>query len=159
MNKLLVGLALVFAACGGGGSLSLEEFPQELRDAYCKDLARCGVVKDLATCQHTDLGVFELDLRLNGSQLGVFDGGAARFDGGKAQDCVDKIANASCDLTDEVQRGLSLLQRLVLPEECGRTATGTLHAGEVCSVGSECISQACQLQACDMACCPGTCLG
>ena len=161
MNKLLVGLALVFAACGGGGSLSLEEFPQELRDAYCKDLARCGVVKDLATCQHTDLGVFELDLRLNGSQLGVFDGGAARFDGGKAQDCVDKITNASCDLTDEVQRGLSLLvpDRRALPEVCNQIFTGTLHAGEACTSGSECISQLCQIQPCDEACCPGTCLG
>ena len=159
MNKLLVALTLVLTACGGGGSLSLEEFPQELRDAYCKNLVKCGVAKDLATCQKETLGAFEIDLHLSATQFAVFDGGKAKFDGGKAKTCVDRIVNASCDLTDEVQRGLSLLQNLVLPEECGQSATGTLHAGEVCSVGSACISQACQLQQCDQACCPGTCLG
>jgi hypothetical protein len=159
MNKLMVVLTLVFAACGGGGSLSLEEFPQELRDAYCRNLVRCGVVEDLGTCQKESLGRFEIDLHLSATQFAVFDANKAKFDGGKAKDCVDKVANASCDLTDEVQRGLSLLSSLVLPETCGLAATGTLHAGEACTVGSECISQACQIQACNMACCPGTCLG
>jgi hypothetical protein len=162
MNKLAVALALVFAACGGGGSISLEEYPQELRDAYCNDLVKCGVVKDLATCQKTDLGVFEIDLRLNAMQLGVFDGGKAKFNGSKAQACVDEVADASCDLTDEVQRGLSLLineNQRTLPEVCAGVFTGTLHAGTTCISGSECISQQCQAPSCDMACCQGTCAG
>ena len=160
MNKLAVVLAFVFAACGGGGgSLSIDDFSQELRDAYCKDLVRCGVVNDLATCQDTDLGVFEIDVRLNGSQFGVFDGGTAKFDGGNAKDCVDKIASASCDLTDEVQRGLSLLRRRVFPEVCGQIFVGTRHAGEACTFAAECISQDCQIPGCSDACCPGTCVG
>lgn len=159
MNKLLVAWTLVFAACGGGGSLSIEEYPQELRDAYCKDLVRCGVIKDLATCQQTDLGGFELDIRLNDSDLGVFDSGKAKFDGGKAKSCVDQVASASCDLTDEVQRGLSLLPQRALPEVCGQIFTGTLHAGEACTSGAECTSLRCQIQPCSDACCPGTCVG
>jgi len=159
MNKLLVVLTLALTACGGGGSLSIEEFPQELRDAYCSDLVRCGVVKDLATCQKESLGGFELDFRLNASDLGVFDSGKAKFDGGKAKSCVDQIASASCDLTDEVQRGLSLLLDRALPESCGQAFTGTLHAGEVCTSSAECISQLCQGPSCDHACCTGTCVG
>ncbi|HSS00981.1 MAG TPA: hypothetical protein VLM79_28185 [Kofleriaceae bacterium] len=117
------------------------------------------MVKDLATCQKESLGGFELDFRLNGSDLGVFDSGKAKFDGGKAKSCVDKIAGASCDLTDEVQRGLSLLNPRALPEACGQAFTGTLHAGEVCTSSAECISQICQGPSCDHACCPGTCTG
>lgn len=159
MNKLAVVLALVFAACGGGSSLSLEEFPQEIRDAYCKNLVRCGVVKSVDTCQNASLGGYEFSLHVSATTLAVFDGGKAKFDGGKAQACVDAIAAASCDLTDEVQRGLSLLPDLVLPEACGQVATGTLHAGDACTASPECISQGCRIPRCNMACCSGTCVG
>jgi hypothetical protein len=148
MNKLLVALAFVFAACGGGGSLSIDEYPQEFREAFCKNFVKCGVVKDLQSCRALNFGV---DLHLSGTALAAFDSDKAKFDGGKAQSCVDAIADSSCDLTDESQR--------VLPEVCDEIASGTLHAGDACTVGAQCISQRCTIQNCGMACCPGTCSG
>lgn len=148
MHKLAVVLTLVFAACGGGASLSLEEYPQEVRDAFCQNFVKCGVIKDLETCRKLDFGV---DIQLTETFLAAVDSGKAKFNGDKAKSCVDGIADASCDVFDDTQRAG--------PVECSQILTGTLRAGGACTVSAECISLDCRIQDCNMACCPGTCLG
>ena len=148
MTKLAVALALLIAACGGGDSLSVEEYPQEFRDAFCKNFVKCGIAKDLDTCRKLNFGV---DLHISATAQAAFDSGKAKFNSGNAKACVDGIADSSCDLTAESQR--------FVPAACDGIASGTLHAGEACTIGAECISLQCNIQRCNMACCPGTCVG
>jgi hypothetical protein len=148
MTKLLVALAVV-AACGGGSdSVALDDYPQEFREAFCRNFVKCGVVKDLETCRNLNFGV---DVHITASGQAAFDMGKAKFNGGKAQACVDGIADASCDLTSESQRQL--------PLACDEVASGTLRAGEACTLGAECLSLDCEVPICDMACCVGSCVG
>jgi hypothetical protein len=149
MTKLSVALAVVLAACGGGsGSLNLDEYPQEFREAFCRNFVKCGLVKDLDTCRNLNFGI---DLHITASGQAAFDMGKAKFNGGKAQACVDGIADASCDLTSESQRQI--------PLACDEIVSGTLGAGEACTLGAECLSLRCSVPNCGMACCTGSCVG
>jgi hypothetical protein len=148
MTKLLVALAVIAAACGGSGSVALDDYPQEFREAFCRNFVKCGVVKDLETCRNLNFGV---DVHITASGQAAFDMGKAKFNGAKAQSCIDGIANASCDLTSESQRDL--------PLACDQVASGTLRAGEACTLGAECISLQCAIPDCEMACCTGSCIG
>ncbi|HEY0990661.1 MAG TPA: Dickkopf N-terminal cysteine-rich domain-containing protein [Kofleriaceae bacterium] len=147
MTRRLVAVAVLLAACGTD-SVSLEDYPQEFRDAFCRNFVKCGVVKDLDTCRNLNFGV---DLHITASGQAAFDMGKAKFHGEKAQSCVDGIANSSCDLTSESQRQL--------PLACDQVATGTLHNGEACTLSAECISTTCSVPNCGMACCTGSCVG
>jgi hypothetical protein len=152
MSKLVIAMALLVAACGGGDSMSVDEFAQEVRDAFCKNYVKCGVVKDFETCRNLNFSV-ELDrfLHVTGTEHAAYDSGKARFNSGNAQTCVDGIADSSCDQSEESRRSL--------PAECNTFSSGTLHAGEACTTDFECISLTCRISNCNMACCPGTCVG
>jgi hypothetical protein len=152
MTRLMVAMALLVVACGGGDSMNVEEYGQEFRDAFCKNFVKCGVVKDLETCRKLNFSPeLDLSLHLSATAKAAFDSGKARFNSDNAQACVDGLADFSCDVADESQR--------LVPEACDSFASGTLHAGEACTVGVECISLFCAVEQCNMACCPGTCLG
>lgn len=148
MNKLVVALAVLAAACGGKDSIALDDYPQAFRDAFCRNFIKCNAVRDLETCRNLNFGV---DLYITASGQAAFDMGKAEFDGEKAQACVDGIAGASCDLTSESQRAL--------PEACAQVVRGTLAAGATCALGSECRSLRCQVPLCNEACCMGACVG
>jgi hypothetical protein len=148
MTKLLVALAVVAAACGGSDSVALDDYPQEFRDAFCRNFVKCGLVTDLETCRNVNFGI---DIHITASGQAAFDMGLAKFNGDKAQACVDGIANASCDLTSESQRQA--------PLACDQIASGTLGNGEACTLGAECISLDCRVPNCGMACCTGSCVG
>jgi hypothetical protein len=145
-------MAVLVAACGTD-SVSLEEYPQEFRDAFCRNFVKCGMVKDLDTCRKLNFGI---DPYLTASGKAAIDMNKSDFDAGKAQACVDAIANSSCGATGELQRALFGAR---LPEACSLVLAGALHNGESCGLDDECISQDCRIPQCNMACCIGTCSG
>lgn len=146
MRKALV--VVLAVGCGGGDGLSLADYPQALIDALCQHEVNCGEYPDVATCERSDL----LRLTTNPSANAAVSAGKILYDAGKARECVDTIANASCDTTDADLRFL-------FPSACFETATGTLHAGDACAINDECISLACDVPSCPDACCQGTCTG
>jgi hypothetical protein len=152
MTKLLVAMAVLVAACGTD-SVSLEDYPQELRDSFCRNFVKCGMAKDLDTCRKLNFGI---DPYLTASGRAAFEMNKSEFNGGKAQACVDAIANSSCDVTGDLQRALL---GGPLPEACDQVVAGALHNGEACGLDSECRSLQCNVPRCNMACCTGTCAG
>ncbi|HEX4422602.1 MAG TPA: hypothetical protein VH165_32025 [Kofleriaceae bacterium] len=149
MNKLILAVLLGCVACGGGGgSVSIDDYPDHLRDAFCNYLVKCGESKDLDTCRTGHLG---LDFSVGASERAAFDGKVATFDGVAAQACTDALGARDCDLTSQSNR--------VIPEACLGIAIGTVHDGAACAQDVECISQVCDVPACSMACCKGTCIG
>ena len=70
MTKLLVALAVVAVACGGSDSVSLDDYPVEFREAFCRNFVKCGVVKDLETCRNLNFGI-DVHITASGQALGV----------------------------------------------------------------------------------------
>src|SRR5262245_40516053 len=58
----------------GVDPVSLENYPQQFRDAFCRSFVKCGVVKDLDTCRNLNFGV---DLHITASGHAAFDMGKA----------------------------------------------------------------------------------
>jgi hypothetical protein len=144
-----VALFLVVGACGGGGgSVAPQDYPDELRDAFCRYFVKCGAIEDLETCQAANLGV---RFRTSASAAAAEAAGKVTFDGDAARDCVDALADRACDTTSQSVR--------VLPEPCRRVTIGTGGDGAACAVGDECGSKVCDVPACPDACCQGTCVG
>jgi hypothetical protein len=147
VSRALAASILLVMACGGD-SVSLDAYPEALNDAVCDFLVKCGQAKDHAACRAANLG---FENRLNASQLDAIQRGRAKYNSGKAQDCLDGIAGRSCDTTSQAYREL--------PAACAEAITGTLGDGEKCAVDEECGSQVCDVPSCDAACCLGTCFG
>jgi hypothetical protein len=145
-------LVVVFAlGCGGGSSgdgVSLTDFPNALLAALCQHEANCGEFPDVPTCERSNL----LRLNSNPSAAAAVAADKILYNAGKARECVDTIANATCDSTDADLRFL-------FPAACFQTATGTVHAGAACAINDECISLMCTVPSCPDACCQGTCSG
>src|SRR5262245_45537604 len=119
MKKLLAAMALLVAC--GTDSVSSDQFAQAYRDAFCRNFVKCGSVKDLDTCRKLSLGPVLDTVHVTASGQAVFDMGKAGFDGGKAQACIDAIANADCDVSSASQR--PLLEGLN-PDVCSGIVTG-----------------------------------
>lgn len=145
MRSLLA--LLVLAGCGG--SLTIDEYPTALRDAYCKYLTRCGAFPDVDTCQHANIGI---NIVIDPSDQQAVDKGKVLFDGGLAQDCLDAFGAQTCDSTDEDGRSF-------VSQKCRDIIKGTVGNGGACALGAECKSGVCNVPTCTMACCQGTCMG
>lgn len=140
MRAILAGLVVV-AGCQSG--LAVEDWAEARRDWQCEYYAQCGLFRDFATCKGTNLGVRYHDPWLiDGVKKGRIwwdDDGASR--------CLAR--RVSCDLTstDHWWR-------------CDPFTEGTLHDGETCSIGSECLSKECWIEeSCRGLCCKGVCVG
>jgi hypothetical protein len=141
---------VVVAACsgGGGGSVTLTEYPKALQDAYCRYLARCGAFPDVATCERANLG---LPMQVSPRMQAEIDMGKVVYDSDKAGQCIDDFGAQSCDTTDEDGR--------VEPQSCIDITHGTVGSGGACADNNECASKMCNVPVCQMACCQGTCVG
>lgn len=146
MRTLVIATA-VLAGCGVD-PVAVDDYASEVRDAYCRYLARCGGIEDVATCRRLEIG---LHVRLSATELAAIDMGRTKFDGENARRCLDALADRSCDTTSKSNRAV--------PDACRSIVTGTLHEGEVCSEGEQCISRNCEQPICNMACCLGSCVG
>lgn len=151
MRKLLV-TTLLLAACGGGGgnSLTLAEYPDAAREAFCRFLVRCGDIASLDVCMTSNIG---LNIHIPASLEAGIDMSKVKFSGTAASACLDALANQSCDLTSQSSR--------VPIDACAQLVTGTRHNGDACAIDAECVSQVCDVTNCDpsAACCMGTCAG
>ena len=140
---------LVLAACGGGsGSVTLADYPQAFKDAYCRYLARCGEFPDVATCETANIG---FNFHIDPSSQAAVDMNKVIFDGDQAAACLDAFGAQTCDSTDESGRSL--------PASCQNAVRGTVGSGGACAMNAECKSQTCDVPGCGSACCQGTCTG
>jgi hypothetical protein len=147
MRHLVIVTAVLLAACGAD-SVSLDSYPDAVRDAACRHLVKCGIVESLDTCRKVNIGI---NIHVSASDQAAIDMGKTRYDGENAQRCLDALASRSCDVTSESNRAI--------PDACREIATGTQHDGAACAQDTECISLSCNVPACDLACCTGTCAG
>lgn len=139
MHRALVVVVLV--GCGGG--IPSSDYLARLVDARCSYLTRCGLFPDTATCKTF------LPQAADPSFQAAIDAGRSHYDADKAEQCVNQVANASCDLTSQEGRES--------PSVCQEVLTGTGTASDPCASNSECTSQVCNVPTCTMACCTGTC--
>jgi hypothetical protein len=154
MRRLVIA-AIVLTGCGPG-SVTLDDYPEAARGAYCSYMAECGVVEDVETCLATNIGfdftINDLDLRLSASRRAAIAMGKIRYDGESAKRCLDALGVArGCDPTAEISR--------VRPDECLEIFSGRLHGDEECARDDECISRQCEVADCEDACCTGVCVG
>ena len=148
MTKLLRSCLLVVAASacgGGGGSIAYEDLDQQLQQARCQRLVRCGLFNDQASC----LGYFWV--LPNPGLAAAIAGHKVDYDGELARQCVDATAARSCDDTAPDVRRPS--------DACSRMFGGTLEGGAACSIDEVCASGTCETPAtCPQnGCCVGTC--
>jgi len=147
MRTLIATAVLAIAACSGSTSLAIDGYEDAVRDAVCRNLAKCGGVESVEVCRTVNLGVV---VHLAPGEQIAIEMGKVGFHGDQAQACLDALADRSCDVTSRSNR--------VLPPACG-FVTGTQHAGAACALDDECISLFCGIPSCGEACCPGTCIG
>jgi hypothetical protein len=141
MRSLAVAMMLV--GCGGG--IDAKDYASQLRDANCELRTRCGQFPDVASCE----AYFPI-----GDDSGLrtaIDRGVVHYDGDKAQECINDLANSPCDQTSMEARNL--------PDACAQAVTGTIAVGATCTENAECESAACSLPSCGEACCTGMCVG
>ena len=141
MRSLAVAMMLI--GCGGG--IDAKDYAQQLRDADCELRTRCGQFPDVASCAAYFTVGDEAGL------LAAIDHGVVNYDGDKAQECVNDIANQPCDETT--------MEARTLPDACNHAVTGTVAVGGQCSQNTECQSAACSIPTCSQQCCIGTCVG
>lgn len=147
MRRHALAVVLCLAACSDD-SVSFNDFPDALKDAYCRYLHKCNEVESVASCMTANIG---LNIHISASSQAIIDMKKAKYDGVKARQCLDALANRSCDLTSESAR--------VEPTACREYVTGVAHADAACAADVECISQNCNVPTCNMSCCQGTCVG
>ncbi|MFT3695785.1 MAG: hypothetical protein QM831_21790 [Kofleriaceae bacterium] len=135
----LVGCLVLFAACS---STSPSDYEGQLRDANCAQLVRCNEFPDVTSCQQffvVNDASFEAEIAA----------GTINFDSDKANECINAIKNAPCDLTAKESR--------VTPDACTQAVSGTLEDNTDCYSNESCKSGTCIAQSCPDACCVGQC--
>jgi len=140
-------LALV-AGCGSD-SISIEDLPDEVKDARCDNLVRCEGVVDRATC---DAAVVAANEQVPEIKAGIANG-TIKYSSGKAGDCVDELSGESCEFTG-----------LHNPSACSDILSGTVATGGACTIDEQCANHgecAPTDDSCNpsTACCAGTCAG
>jgi hypothetical protein len=147
MTKLLPACLVIAAiACGGGGApIAYDDLDQELQQARCTRLVRCGLFDDQAACL-TYFWVLS-----DPSLAGAIAAHKVDYDGQAARQCVDATAVQSCDRTADDVRSP--------PEACSRMFGGTLAGGAACSIDAECASGTCEMPVTcpEIGCCVGSC--
>jgi hypothetical protein len=135
---------LLFGACGGGG-VAVEDLDDDAVGAQCDNLVGCGLFESTEDC----VALIGDDIDLGDLIAGVEDG-SIDYDGDAASECLDDIANASCDPSDEINRTDN--------DACDDAFTGTLDDGADCYINEQCASANCVEQgSCVEQCCLGTC--
>lgn len=142
MTRKLV-LAVMLAACGSDPTISLADYPSANLAASCQYLVKCGLFTDEASC------VAFTPLPADSNAADAVAANKMSYSGTSAKQCIDSIAAASCDSTQQSAREI--------PNACTHIFTGKLATGDTCAFDLECQSGACDIPSCGMACCTGTC--
>jgi len=126
-------------------SIAFSDLDQEIEQARCTHLVRCRLFPDEASCHAFMSSAPDPSV---GAAIAAHK---VDYDGERARQCVDAIANQGCDLTaDDVH---------VSPVACSEMLTGRVAGGDSCSIDVECASGTCTLpESCpDLGCCVGQC--
>jgi hypothetical protein len=155
--RLFAGLAFALLAggsllaCGGDeapagpGPIPLDALRDELTNARCTWLARCGYTPDQKTCEATEGDSDETLQLLADAVLG-----RVTYDPAAARACVEALRARTCD--DQTA------SRTAIDEACGGMFVGTVADGGPCLLHEECTGGLCDTSMCmGDACCLGTC--
>lgn len=132
-------------ACGD--ELRVEDYDAKYVEAWCRYQVRCGAYQDVASCQGVDRFPMAPDL------VAAIHAGTVEWHPDVAEACIGVLDDLSCD------QGTAAYRYQGVP--CFGAFVGTLHDGDACVFGSECISRECWTEnlQCAEACCRGTCEG
>jgi hypothetical protein len=138
--------AIFVQGCGGGSSVSLDQFKDQDINTLCDRLVRCGVVSDKAFC----VAVYQQLYNDANLKAGVANGSIS-YDPNLAGQCLDTLDGASCDPSSMDSR--------VEPQACKDAVKGNRHPGDACYFDLQCSSDTCNITNpnCGMACCAGMC--
>ena len=127
--------------CGGGSSVSIDEFQSQALDALCGRAVRCGQYPDLAACDGATFSKLQV---ISDVQAGV-----TRYDGKEAASCLAALRTSACTNS----------QLSVLADSCNSVFQGTRAAGASCFIDEECASGNCNTTTClgTANCCAGQC--
>jgi hypothetical protein len=137
-------LSIAAMACGRP-SIAFSDFDQEMQQARCEHLVRCKLFPDEASCHAF------MRPRPDPSVSDALAAHKIAYDGGRARQCVDAVANQGCDLTAHDAH--------IAPAACSEMLSGRVADGDSCSIDVECASGTCVLPAScpDTGCCVGHC--
>jgi hypothetical protein len=146
-HPLWVPILVVATACGGGGGVKIDDFPDELAKAICARDVRCGFQPDEATCEASQIFAGN-DVE---TTLGAVKAKTIDYSEDNAKKCLDTVRNDDCTFTG-----------FHVPSPCDTLFVGTLTAGTACVIDEECANRGTCTATdanCDRttACCPGTC--
>ncbi|MET0794355.1 MAG: hypothetical protein ABW061_22725 [Polyangiaceae bacterium] len=153
LSAILLVSALL-AACGGssseftaGGSIALDQLPDELARALCQAEQACSPFFYQVAFSNADCaGVLSAQLeQATFAQIRIaIDEKQVNYDGLKARSCVSAVASGGCAVLDND-----------LPTVCHEALSGTVASGGDCDIDAECSGLArCQISG---GTCPGTC--
>jgi hypothetical protein len=146
MHVLALALVSISGALGGCGSdgISIDELPAELERRLCARAVACGGAESQTSCEST---VFVAESSEVMTLVAAVKRGSIKYDGASARACLDAFATNDCaDLGPE-------------PAACNDTFRGTVAAGGVCVISTECVGggQCVKPDTCAAACCAGSC--
>jgi hypothetical protein len=137
-------LLLLFGCGDNLAGITLEQRYHLEVAARCKQLARCGLFADEASCV-----AFTPD-RADAPLAGAVAAGVVSFNPTVEQECLDAVAAVSCDQTSRSFR--------VRPLSCQGALLGTRNPTQECRFDSECTTARCQRGVCEAyECCQGAC--
>jgi hypothetical protein len=138
-------VAVCLLACGDNAVPTIDQYRAAYGGALCRYRVRCGLLPSTDACAPF------YSAELHPDALAAVAAGILVFDPDVAWACIDWVDHLSCDPTDTAHR----------EPGCFGVFTGTLHEGESCAWGSECISRECWTEStqCTEACCRGVCTG
>jgi len=136
-------LLALLAACGDNvAALTPREFFESRQIAECQRLTRCGLFESQTACEAYIWPAGDVDVEA------AVNAGRLRYRPQQASQCLEEVANASCDQTARDARIMAA---------CDATFTGLVGADAACTFDDECISGRCNRPSCDQQCCAGTC--
>jgi hypothetical protein len=135
----------------GTSYVAVTEIADEYKDAICAYYANCGVFPDKDTCLAANLTASGQSFGVDANTVAAIYAGLVRYNGSNVKECLDAIAQRSCDKTSESAR--------VTPLACRDVLSGTKASGESCLVDEECMSLQCSGESSQDACQPGICVG
>ena len=149
MQKVLLGLVVAVAACGGSDGVSINDFSKQYLDAFCKGEVACGQFPDQATC----VGAFQADDMFFLTMQADVASKKVKYDSGQAGSCISEASKGQCTFTG------------LYPDTndpCAKIFTGTVATGGACFDSNECADKGvCNATDpnCDpnSMCCAGTC--
>jgi len=134
-------------ACGGGGSISLEDYTEEHERAECERDVRCGEAPDMESCLAAS---FDERVNYPKTRANAVEAGTIIYDGDAARKCIDAVAKDDCTFSNWD----------TLFAACVNVFEGTVPEGGTCVVFAECAGDvSCETDpgCTPESCCVGTC--